>query len=141
MKPICGTKGDGVRVLLPDADSVVEAINGVPVTGLTSQQLKDWVAAEVRTGVVTFALRKMMDAGEEMGAGPSWRQGDLLNVDLLMSGRAGEKVGDHNGIEKPQQNLLQVVDLMQQLQDLFKSKNEYRILKMEIENRKLEIEN
>ena len=100
---------------------VVEAINGVPVTGLTSQQLKDWVAAEVRTGVVTFALRKMMDAGEEMGAGPSWRQGDLLNVDLLTSGRAGEKAGDHNGIchgEKPQQNLLQVVDLMQQLQDM-----------------------
>ena len=100
---------------------VVEAINGVPVTGLTSQQLKDWVAAEVRTGVVTFALRKMMDAGEEMGAGPSWRQGDLLNVDLLTSGRAGEKAGDHNGIchgEKHQQNLLQVVDLMQQLQDM-----------------------
>jgi hypothetical protein len=63
---------------------IVEAVDGVAVKGCTSQQLKEWVASEIRRGVVTLSLRK----GARGGAGgvTPWKAGDVLLVELVTAG-------------------------------------------------------
>lgn len=52
---------------------VIEEIDGKSVKGCTSFQLKEWVASELRKGVVTLSLRKA-------ARGMCWKEGDVLQV-------------------------------------------------------------
>ena len=52
---------------------VIEEIDGKSVKGCNSFQLKEWVASELRKGVVTLSLRKA-------ARGMCWKEGDVLQV-------------------------------------------------------------